>query len=279
MPRFSIEGPDVAPAEVEADNWMSALAEALTIVGVRPDEAAGVECDVMGDGDIQVLTPRGAFVLHEVIDTIARIRIESRPVEAQPRRLAGLAYDMPGGPSPLDAPDPTTSPSYRVRNETSEAILREIDARLAKLEEVPPGSLPGAALDLLMEFIPAESGAVLVVEPSTRELRFVAARGPRAVGLVGRTIPPGRGIAGLAVRAGVALTVREAEKDPRHYGEVDARTGYRTEAILVVPLRAPSGPVGCVELLNPFAGSEFATWHQSATLMVAARVAPRLAPA
>jgi hypothetical protein len=219
--------------------------------------------------------------MHEVVETIARIRIGNRPGEAPTGRLGGLAaHDLPPAPSsPLDAPDPTATPSYRVRNESAETILREIHGRLDGFESLGADSLPGAALDLLMEFIPAESGAVLLLEPETRALRFVAARGPRAAGLVGQSLPPGRGIAGLAVRAGVALTVREAEKDPRHYGEVDANTGYRTEAILVVPLRTSSGPLGCVELLNPFAGTEFATWHQSATLVVAARVANRLASA
>jgi len=100
-------------------------------------------------------------------------------------------------------------------------------------------------------------------------------------------VPAGRGIAGITVRAGIAITVREATVDPRHYGEVDEHTGYCTHAILSVPIRSNTGThgaqggvgqaIGCVQLLNPLAGTMFVPWHQTAVQRVAARLAERLA--
>jgi len=150
------------------------------------------------------------------------------------------------------------------------------DRARAVLDAETAEDAAGAALDVLMEYVPAESAAVLLADRRTRDLRFVAARGPRSRGLAGLPVPSGRGIAGLTVRAGIALTVREVPADPRHYSEVDRRTGYRTAAIVSVPIRGPRGAIGCLQLLNPFADTAFQTWHQAAAFVVAERLAERL---
>lgn len=265
MARFRVEGQGFVPLLLDADNWMSALGDALARYGV--DESSGVECDVGADGDIQVATARGSFRISE--------GDAARPADrgAEPR-LGTLPLDLP---SAVDAPDLAEAPAWHAQSEGSDVIVGGLAERSAVVEEADTlEDACGRALDLLMEVVPAESGAVLLVDRHTRDLRFVAARGPRAKGLVGLPVPSGRGIAGLTVRAGVALTVREATADPRHYGEVDRRTGYRTHAILSVPIRGPQGPIGCIQLLNPFAGTWFLPWHQTAAQVVASRVAKRI---
>lgn len=276
MPRFVIEGASIDTTEVESDNWMSALGEALDQLGFGGERMGGIECDVLGDGDIAVTTSAGPFTIREVVETIARIRVgPDTRISAVAAPSLGVGDDL--GVSPLDAPDPTTSPSWRARAESAEIIVHEIDVRALALSQMAsPDVACAAAIDLLMEYVPAESGAVLLVQPVLRDLRFVAARGPRSRGLQGKVVPSGRGIAGLVVRSGVAMTVREAQKDPRHYGDVDRGTGYHTHAILSVPIRTPGEVLGCIELLNPFAGTEFSPWHQSATLIVASKLAAGL---
>lgn len=280
MPRFTIDGDDVEPLEIESDNWMSALGEALDLLGIQGNEANGVECDVLADGDILVRSPRGQFTIHELVETIARIRVgpDTRASAVPEPRLGNLPFDLPvTATNPLEAPDPTESPSYQARAESAEIILHEIATRCATAFDGRTGAdASRAALDLLMEYIPAESGAVLLMEAGGGALRFVAARGPRAARLVGQPLPSGKGIAGLAVRSGVALTVREAKKDPRHYDDLDRKTGYETRAILSVPIRSGRGSIGCVELLNPFAGTDFAPWHQNATQVVATQLGIRI---
>lgn len=266
MARFRVEGEGFAPLLLDADNWMSALGDALSRYGL--DESSGVECDVGADGDIQVGTARGTFRIHE--GDAAR---PSADRGAEPR-LGTLPFDLP---SAVDAPDLAEAPAWHAQSDASDVIVGRLAERSAIVEDAETADVAcGWALDLLMEVVPAESGAVLLADRRTRDLRFVAARGPRAKGLVGLPVPSGRGIAGLTVRAGVALTVREAAGDPRHYGEVDRRTGYRTHAILSVPIRGPQAPIGCIQLLNPFAGTWFLPWHQTAAQVVAARVAKRI---
>lgn len=76
-------------------------------------------------------------------------------------------------------------------------------------------------------------------------------------------------------RSGTTLIVREVRDDPRHYGAVDRATGYVTRSLLAVPLRGTGAPFGCIELLNPFGGAGFSSWHQTAAQLIAARVTAR----
>jgi hypothetical protein len=235
-----------------------------------------VDCDVLADGEVAVTTPERRFRISEIADAVARITIPAAPGDRAPRvtqRLVALPVDLPP-PSSLDAPDPTDAPAWAAREEDTEPILLAIEERSAELlTAASPEAACAAGLDLLMGYVPAEAAAVLVVDRGTRDLRFVAARGPRSRGLAGLPVPADRGIAGLVLRTGIATIVREVARDPRHNPDVDARTGYRTRALLCVPIRGQRRTLGCVELLNPFAGLAFAAWHQSATQLVAARLA------
>lgn len=262
MPLFHIEGPHLPRLELTSDNWMGALGDVLQKLSI--DNLNAIECDVRADGDIEVRSPSHAFVIHEVTDGAV----------AAPRRA--LPHDLPEA-SVLDAPEPYEAPAWRTHEDGAEQLVAAIDARCSAISEAETADAAcAAALDLLMEYVPAESGAILLADRRTRDLRFVAARGPRARGLAGTPVPSGRGIAGLTVRAGIALTIREAAQDPRHYGEVDQRTGYRTQGILSVPVRGARAALGCLQLLNPFGNTGFLPWHQTAAQVVAARLAERI---
>jgi hypothetical protein len=249
--------------ETVSDTWMGALGDALERLGQREQS---VDCEVSDSGDILVRTEACSFVVCE----------HRTPLDAPPEtRLGLLPLDRPNLPE--DAPAPMDAPAWSAHERHGDAALGLLDARLPLLDEAPDAETAlEAAMDVLLELIPAQSGAILVTDSQSRDLRFACARGPRAQGLVGMPVPSGRGIAGLTVRAGIALTVREVDRDPRHYAEVDARTGYRTHAILSVPIRGQRVALGCVQLLNPFAGTSFLGWHQAAVQRVAERLERRL---
>jgi hypothetical protein len=252
MSNFTVHPPAAPAFPVEAATWMLALAEALQRLALVDAHA---DCVVEADGDICVrVGGHVAFVLRES----GAVPVVSGRLGDVPRELS---YSPDDGPSPMDAP------AWKTYADEGERALAALERRLASLPSTPDrqGALEGA-LDLLLTFIPAQSGAVLLVQPDTRDLRFVCARGPRSRSVLGIVVPSGRGIAGLTVRAGIALTVREADADPRHYAEVDAHSGYRTHAILSVPIRGERAAMGCVQLLNPFAGTAFVPWHQAALL-------------
>ena len=129
------------------------------------------------------------------------------------------------------------------------------------------------ALTVLRQVVPAESGSVLVI--GTNGLGFLAVQGPRASELRGASLPLGLGIAGFAVANGKSLIVHNARADIRFFGGMDVRSGYRTQAILAVPLRDARDTLhGCIELLNP--PSRFLPWHLEAAQTVAVALAERL---
>src|SRR5690242_11526656 len=64
-----------------------------------------------------------------------------------------------------------------------------------------------------------------------------------------------RGIAGMCALTGSVVNVSDAYSDPRFYGAIDDRTGYRTRNLLAVPMRNHEGAtVGSFEVLNKHAG-------------------------
>ena len=59
------------------------------------------------------------------------------------------------------------------------------------------------------------------------------------------------GIAGNAVLTGETINVRDAYSDPRFYGAIDGKTGYRTKNLLAVAVRNQQGEIiGAFEVLN-----------------------------
>jgi GAF domain-containing protein len=148
-------------------------------------------------------------------------------------------------------------------------VVRCGDVVLTVREHVPPVALADTdldasadvraacerALDAALRAVPAESGAVLLVE--RRYLRFVAARGPHAPTLIGVRLPSSSGVAGYVLQTQRSLAVGDAARHPRHDGSLDALTGYRTRQILAVPLDGGGLVHGVLELMNPPEGQRF----------------------
>ncbi len=135
-----------------------------------------------------------------------------------------------------------------------------------------PQEAADAALSILLQHVQAESAAVLFAGINDVGLRFLAVRGPSSQDLPDVEIPFDQGIAGFSHTRAADLIVHNAAEDPRHLGEIDARTGYRTGAMLVAALRDNEGDVhGCIELMNP--PGRFWPWQLDATRSVARTLA------
>ena len=77
---------------------------------------------------------------------------------------------------------------------------------------------------------------------------------PKAVygggNLGGISLTPGEGIAGQVIERGKSTIVADCQRDPRWAGRVDARTGFKTESMICVPMLVESSVFGCIQLLN-----------------------------
>ncbi|MCP4810462.1 MAG: GAF domain-containing protein [Proteobacteria bacterium] len=287
MATFQIESGETRH-QVEAANWMAALGDGLGRFGLSEGDLSRVICDLDPSGTISVREPVSgrSFVISEVKAGPGGVQLQvgggTRVEDAAPSvtpRLASEAWsldeDMDSGL--FDAPDPKASPAFEtLADESGDAIVALLEAAAVLSESETSESACLKALELAAGTIPAESGCVLLLTPAGDELVFVAATGPKADSVRGMKIPADKGLAGLAVTSRTALLLREVTNDPRHNPDVDAKSGYRTQAILVVPLRGATGVHGCLELLNPFGVSEFEDWHLEAAQMLGASLASRL---
>jgi serine phosphatase RsbU (regulator of sigma subunit) len=69
-------------------------------------------------------------------------------------------------------------------------------------------------------------------------------------------LPMGKGLAGWVAQAGEPVNLADAYSDPRFDSAFDGLHGYRTQSILVMPVKARDGRiVGVLELLNKAGGT------------------------
>jgi two-component system, NtrC family, sensor histidine kinase KinB len=85
-------------------------------------------------------------------------------------------------------------------------------------------------------------------------LVFQAAAGQNAGNILGKTIPIGQGIVGLAAREGRGVVVQDVSQD-KNYGDADRFGGVEMRAVLVAPIQAQGRVLGVIEAINPISQS------------------------
>lgn len=156
-------------------------------------------------------------------------------------------------------------------------VLRE-RRKLRALQEI--GKLIGSSLDLtdlltqiverVSEVVEAERSTIYLIDDDTDELWAKISQGEETVEI---RLPVGEGIAGHVARTGKSLNIKDAYQDPRFDGVWDRRTGYRTRAILCVPMKNQHGRlIGAVQVLNKASG-HFSPEDESILTSLAAQAA------
>lgn len=143
---------------------------------------------------------------------------------------------------------------FAQRSKASSALPAEPDLRNVFLQ----------ILEKASELVPSEAGAILLDDPLTKvpqrdrnELVFVAAFGPAAGDLLGRTVAAEEGVAGHVYCTGTAHLAVETEQDEAFASRIDDETGYRTKSIVAAPILIGTTVCGTIELLNRLDGRPF----------------------
>jgi GAF domain-containing protein len=227
---------------VEAEDWLDALAVGIVALGMDPAELPRLSCAIQRHG--------GAVARDLTTGQIVRVE----PVAAAPESEPELA------PAAVVAP-------------IEDDLLEDLFLRLGAISSSNGVAEASAvALRVVLDYVGCEAGAVLIRTRSGDGLRFRAVSGPAAGRLVDSVIPLANGIAGYVTQLGIGIAIDNARQDQRHNAQVDRSTGFRTGAMLAVPVRGDSSAsaYGCLELLNP--KKPFSGWDFD----VAARVAASL---
>ncbi len=114
------------------------------------------------------------------------------------------------------------------------------------------------------DFVPSLAGSIVMDKPLERglagkdsNLHFVAAYGPAAAGLVGRTVPANRGIVGHVYSTGRAYLMDDPEQDPNFFAEFDQTHGFKTHSLVAVPVRIERTVCGVLEMVNRSDGGRY----------------------
>jgi signal transduction histidine kinase/DNA-binding response OmpR family regulator len=105
-------------------------------------------------------------------------------------------------------------------------------------------------MERVQGLLQVEAGSLLLKDPEGDDLIFQIVLGPCRDTLEGRRLKAAEGIAGWVFQRGEAAIVSDVQRDPRFCREFDAETGYVTQSMLCVPLRARKEVIGVIQVLN-----------------------------
>lgn len=159
-----------------------------------------------------------------------------------------------GSPAPEPGASASTGPGEGAgtsapRSRMEALISAGVD--LARVQDLD--RLLRRILDLATQHVGAERGSLFVKDARTGDLVSHVFHGDELATLV---VKAGQGLAGDVAATGRIVRLLDAYQDPRFDRSIDAATGYRTRALLAVPLRVRGGEVlGVLEVLNAARGA------------------------
>ena len=145
-----------------------------------------------------------------------------------------------------------------------ERFLERQKAGLSLKHEVDLDLVLRQILQKAYEFVPSESGSILLDDPFRKvasrkdnELVFIATFGDSSADLVGRKLSAQHGIVGRVYQNGTPYLSADVEKDPNFYGTIDADIGHKTHSVVAVPIYIGKHVCGVLELINRLEGKTF----------------------
>ena len=124
-------------------------------------------------------------------------------------------------------------------------------------KEVDLGEVFQEILFRANEFVPSDSGSILIDDPLTKcqknkegKLFFVACFGSGSESLVGNSLPDNVGIVGETYRTGKPYLSKDVEKDKKFYSGIDEKTNYQSKSIIALPIKREKSVIGVLELIN-----------------------------
>jgi signal transduction histidine kinase len=143
------------------------------------------------------------------------------------------------------------------KNVTAE-IYQRLMARYERLMEISRqlnstldlGVLLSRILTAATELTDTEEASILLIDPSTGELRFEAASNLTRAEMEAIPVPMGSSLAGWVAMHGEPVLVEDVRSDSRWFPGVDKTTTVLTRNLLAVPMNLQNKTIGVVEAIN-----------------------------
>jgi len=116
------------------------------------------------------------------------------------------------------------------------------------------GSLLKKIISAARELTNTEAASIMLIEPSTGDLRFEIASNIAVQEMEEIIIPKGSGIAGWVALHGEPRVINDVTQEPSWSNRVDDTIEFHTRSILAVPLRTHTKVIGVLEGINKIGG-------------------------
>jgi diguanylate cyclase (GGDEF)-like protein len=145
-----------------------------------------------------------------------------------------------------------------------ERFLERQKAGLSLRNEVDLDLVLRQILQKAYEFVPSESGSILLDDPfhkvasrKDNDLVFIASFGDSSKDLVGRRLSAQKGIVGRVYQTGQPHLSADVREDKNFYAAIDEQIGHETQSIVAVPIYIGKNVCGVLELVNRLEGKTF----------------------
>lgn len=136
--------------------------------------------------------------------------------------------------------------------------LLEISQQLTSTLDL--ASLLRKIISAAKELTYTEAASILLIDPSTGDLRFEIASNINPQEMDEIIIPKGSGIAGWVAQHGEPRVIDDVTKEPTWSNKVDDTIEFKTRSILAVPLRTHTKVIGVLEGINKIGSG---TWDEA----------------
>ncbi|HYM59839.1 MAG TPA: sensor domain-containing diguanylate cyclase [Thermoanaerobaculia bacterium] len=153
---------------------------------------------------------------------------------------------------------------HSLENPQLERFLERHKSGLSLKSEVDLDLVLRQILQKAYEFVPSESGSILLDDPYKKieqrrenELVFIATFGDASRELIGQHLSARFGIAGKVYQTGQPYLSADVGEDSFFYPEIDLQIGHKTHSVVCVPIYIGKTVCGVLELINKLDGKPF----------------------
>ena len=145
-----------------------------------------------------------------------------------------------------------------------ERFLERHKAGLTLRSEVDLDLVLRQILQKAYEFVPSESGSILLDDPFRKvasrkdnDLVFIATFGQASRDLIGQRLSAQNGIVGRVYQTGSPYLSTDVNEDQFFFSDIDQKIGHTTHSIVCVPIYIGKHVCGVLELINRLDGDAF----------------------
>jgi len=137
-----------------------------------------------------------------------------------------------------------------IKTQTLDSYLRVIEISRDLASTLDLNTLLDDIVSAAADVTRAEAASILLYDDTARQLYFQVATNIDEPTMRGLIVPLDKSIAGWIVTNRKSLRIDDAQKDDRHFGEVEQTIGFATHSLLGIPLVTKNKVVGVLEVIN-----------------------------